>query len=96
MCSSDLKLSRTVLLGAPDESGVYALWDGDELVYYGRAGASGAATIRACLLTHLEHTRATHYSWEVCADPARREAELLREYARIYGRAPRLNEPNAS
>ena len=89
--SQRYKFSRTVLLGAPEESGVYALWDGDELVYYGRAGRGTQATIRACLLTHLERTRATHYSWEVCADPATREAELLREYEQLYGRPPRDN-----
>jgi len=87
------KFTRIVLQGAPEEPGVYALWDSDELVYYGRAAAGNGtgATIRACLLSHLDASRATHYSWEVCADPARREAELLREHQRRYGRAPRDN-----
>jgi hypothetical protein len=80
------KLTRIVLQGAPDEPGVYALWDGDELVYYGRA-----STIRSRLLEHLEKTRATHYSWEVCADPSTREAELLTEYQMANGRPPRDN-----
>lgn len=80
------KLTRIVLQGAPDEPGIYTLWDGDEVVYYGRA-----TTIRSRLLEHLEHTRATHYSWEVCPDPATREAELLREYERANGRRPREN-----
>ena len=48
-------------------------------------------SIRAQLLAHLERTHATHYSWEVCSDPATREAELLRDYRRLYGRAPRDN-----
>jgi hypothetical protein len=91
------KFTRTVLQGAPDERGVYALWDGDELVYYGRASArpGSGATIRACLLGHLERTRATHYSWEVCADPAAREAQLLRDFERLYGRPPRDNKESA-
>jgi len=87
--SQRYKFTRTVLQGAPEEPGVYALWDGDELVYYGRAIDGG--TIRAQLLVHLERTHATHYSWEVCPDPATREAELLRDYRRLYGRAPRDN-----
>ena len=87
--SQRYKFTRTVLQGAPEEPGVYALWDGDELVYYGRAVDGG--TIRAQLLAHLERTHATHYSWEVCSDPATREAELLRDYRRLYGRAPRDN-----
>ena len=80
------RFTRTVLQGAPEAAGVYALWEGDEVVYYGRAG-----TIRACLLEHLERTRATHYSWEVCADPALREAELLRKHEQLHGRPPRDN-----
>jgi hypothetical protein len=87
--SQRYKFTRMVLQGAPQEPGVYALWDGDELVYYGRA--IDGETIRAELLEHLERTPATHYSWEVCSDPATREAELLRDYRRLYGRAPRDN-----
>jgi len=97
--SQRYKFTRTVLQGAPEEAGVYALWDGDELIYYGRAvgrNEGPGATIRSCLLAHLERTRATHYSWEVCADPATREAELLRDYRRLYGRAPRDNAAKAS
>ena len=44
----------------------------------------------------LERTHATHYSWEVCSDPATREAELLRDYRRLYGRAPRDNAAKSS
>lgn len=97
--SQRYKFTRIVLQGAPEEPGVYALWDGDELVYYGRAvgrNEGPGATIRACLVAHLERTRATHYSWEVCADPATREAELLRDYKRLYGRPPRDNAAKIS
>ena len=83
------RLTRIVVLGAPEDAGVYALWNGDEVVYYGRAGS-----IRARLLEHADRPSATHYSWEVAADPATREAELLAEHQRVYGRRPRDN--NAS
>lgn len=86
--------TRIALLGAPADGGVYALWDGDELVYYGRA-TGGTASIRARLLEHFEGrlpaTSATHCSWELCADPAAREAELLAEHLRVFGRPPRFN-----
>lgn len=86
--------TRIALLGAPADAGVYALWDGEELVYYGRA-TGGTASIRARLLDHFEGrlpaTSASHYSWELCADPASREAELLAEYQRVFGRPPRFN-----
>ena len=81
------RFNRVGVAGAPEAPGVYALWDGEELVYYGRAGA-----IRVALLSHLERTpRATHYGWEVCSDPATREAELLRDHERLHGRPPRDN-----
>ncbi|HEX6157270.1 MAG TPA: hypothetical protein VFZ54_14685 [Burkholderiales bacterium] len=85
------RFSRVVIAGAPDEQGVYALWDGEEVIYYGRG------PIRSRLLDHFygrvdETTRrATHYGWELCADPAAREAELIAEHRRVYGRPPRLN-----
>jgi len=85
------RFTRMVIAGAPDEQGVYALWDGEEVIYYGRG------PIRSRLLDHFygrvdELTRrATHYGWELCADPAAREAELLAEHRRVHGRPPRLN-----
>jgi hypothetical protein len=86
------RFTRIVISGAPDESGVYALWEGEELVYYGRADGA-QATIRARLLDHYyeDARKATHYSWEVCKDPATREAELLAEHERAHGRPPRKN-----
>jgi hypothetical protein len=85
------RFSRLVIAGAPEDQGVYALWDGEELIYYGRGG------IRQRLLDHFHGRvdpltrRATHYGWEICNDPAAREAELLEEHQRLYGRPPRLN-----
>jgi hypothetical protein len=90
--ASRYRFARTVLHGAPEEIGVYVLWDNDEVVYYGRTG--NGTTLRTSLLGHLERTRATHYSWEVCAEPATREAQLLEEFERQHGRRPRDN--NAS
>jgi hypothetical protein len=91
------RFSRIVIAGAPDSAGVYALWDGEELIYYGRADgkdSNGGTTIRSRLLDHhyAGGQRATHYSWEVCKDPAAREAELLREHQGKFGRPPRCNE----
>lgn len=91
------RFARLVLLGAPDDAGVYALFDGEEVIYYGRATGAPGATIRARLLDHFHGridaatSRATHYSWELCADPVAREADLLREFRAQFGRAPRCN-----
>lgn len=88
--------TRIVISGAPDDAGVYALWEGEELVYYGRAegaNAGGGSTIRSRLLAHYYEgpQRPTHYSWEICKDPAAREAELLAEHELRFGRLPRHN-----
>ena len=84
------RFSRIVIAGAPNEWGVYTLWKGDEVVYYGRA--AGSESIRTRLLAHYQrNVDATHYSWEMCRDPATREAELLKEFEASFGRAPRLN-----
>ena len=85
------RFTGVVIAGAPEDQGVYALWDGEELIYYGRG------SIRARLLEHFHGRvdaltrRATHYGWEMCKDPAAREAELLAEHQRLFGRPPRLN-----
>ncbi len=85
------RFSRVVIAGAPPDQGVYALWDGEELIYYGRGA------IRSRLMDHFHGRlvpltrRATHYGWEICTDPATREAELLSEHQRMFGKPPRLN-----
>jgi hypothetical protein len=80
--------------GAPGDPGVYALWENDELIYYGHA-RGGSVTIQSQLQHHLERAgctaRATHYGWEISANPPVREAELLREFQRAHKRLPRCN-----
>jgi hypothetical protein len=84
------RFARLVIAGAPEDAGVYTLWEHDEIVYYGRA--DGSSTIRSRLAEHLRAgMRATHYAWELCRDPAAREAELLGEHERAFGRLPRFN-----
>jgi hypothetical protein len=92
--------TTVMVSGAPPDPGVFALWENDELIYYGRALGQGA-TIQSRLREHLERakqdaagctSRATHYGWEITSNPRAREAELLREYERSHGRLPRCNE----
>jgi len=83
--------NRMVIAGAPNEPGVYTLWQGEEVIYYGRA--QGEATIRIRLMEHYrEAAGATHYSWEISRLPAARESELLEQFKQAFGRLPRLNE----
>ena len=62
--------NATMVSGAPPDQGVFALWEGDELIYYGRAHS-----IHSRLLAHLQGeeactARATHYGWEISSNPA--------------------------
>ena len=82
---------------APLDAGVYALWKDEELVYIGASNGDNSS-IRARLKEHLsgthgDYTRsADHYSWEVAADPRKREMEVLEQFRRKHGRLPRFNE----
>ena len=68
----------SMVADAPDTPGLYALWDGERLLCIGRA-EGGHDTLRSRLALHLERAAegalATHYSWEICRNPAEREAE---------------------
>jgi hypothetical protein len=87
--------TEAIIAGAPPDPGVYALWEHGELIYYGRT--LGSWTLRQALRAHLGGrfhactARATHYSWEICANPVVRELELLQEYRDRYARLPRCN-----
>jgi len=94
------RFTRSMVEGAPADPGVYALWENDELIYYGRA--SGAViTIQSALMEHLSGRAgactqgATHYGWEITLEPTAREAELLGEYKAAFNRLPRCNKGRA-
>src|SRR5437868_4867670 len=81
---------------SPDVHGVYALFDGDVLIYYGRAlGAS--QTIRSQLKRHKDGGEtagtqlATHYAREKTEHARKREGELLAEYKIEHQALPRCN-----
>ncbi|MDE2103962.1 MAG: hypothetical protein KGL39_42390 [Patescibacteria group bacterium] len=82
---------------SPDKHGVYALFDGSELIYYGRADGKGV-TIRSRLRDHKDGRegkcteKATLYKREVTNDAADREVELLKEYKQRHKKLPRCNE----
>ncbi len=79
---------------SPDAPGVYALYDNEELIYYGQSEVS----IRERLQSHQSGDegrctqQATHYSREEHSDPVSREVVLLRTFKLQTGRLPRCNE----
>jgi hypothetical protein len=88
------RLTRAMVEGAPHEAGVFALWEGEELIYVGRA--SPGSTIRDQLLAHLGRKcscteKASHYTWELSLRPATREVEILKEFIAHFGRMPKCN-----
>jgi len=75
------RFTAAMVSDAPDHKGVYVLWaDGTPLAVGHARG--GADTIRSRLLAHLEHgaeaglRQVTHYSWELCSEPLKREAQI--------------------
>ncbi len=80
--------------GSPEQPGVYALFAGGELIYYGKADNS----IRTRLQSHKagREGRGTQiadtYMREPCTNPSVRERQLLIEFRNAYGRLPRCNE----
>lgn len=92
------KFTKNNVDKAPDEAGVYALYDEDETIYYGRAKGSGV-TIRTRLQDHKAGREgsctenASYYKREITSSPVSRESELLEEYSDNHnGRLPRCNE----
>ena len=82
------------IAGAPPAKGVYVLWVRDEPIYVG--ATRGEATIRSRLQDHYARREkphdASHFTWELAREPARREAELLVEFRDANARLPRCNE----
>lgn len=85
-----------LIAAAPEEAGVYLLWQDGDVIYIGRAQGRDT-TIRSRLIDHFSGregpcTRSTtHYGWELVRDPAAREAQLLEEHRTKFQRPPRCN-----
>jgi hypothetical protein len=83
---------------APEEKGIYGLFDGTELIYLGKTSPGGHASIRFCLLEHFRGNlgdctkKATAYTWELSLWPDPRETEILARYAQRNGRRPRCQD----
>jgi len=81
---------------APLDSGVYALWKDDKLIYIGVSEES-SMSIRSGLLEHFRQSEGKHipmpdhYSWEVAADPQKRKFEMLEQFRDLHGKLPLLN-----
>ena len=93
---------RTMIEYAPEEPGVYGLFDGPELIWIGRAKGTPCG-IKAMLLQHQDGVfgdctmKATMYSWEIDLWASARETEILASFTSKYGRDPRcMNRTKAA
>lgn len=91
--SSSLPFTESLVSAAPQAAGVFALWQGGGIVYYGRADA-----IRRALSEHYEARaisaqRVTGCSWEIAANREARYEQLMREYAAAHCSLPLWNDP---
>ena len=88
--------TRAMIEHAPEESGVYGLFDGHELVYVGKTAPG--ASIKAGLFLHQDGAngactmKATAYTWEITLSPAARETEILARFHQGNGRDPRYQD----
>src|SRR5438105_2684393 len=78
-------------------AGVYALWAGEEIIFYGWSGASPG--LRARLQAHKNGACTKEASaFQVQrltgpTEPQTRRDQLLREFLRDHGELPRCNTP---
>jgi hypothetical protein len=82
------------IAAAPDEPGIYILWERGELTYIG--STAGDATIRSILSEHLADPakcpcRPTHYSWRLARQPRFAEYVLLKDHLERFRALPRCN-----
>jgi len=81
---------------SPTDSGVYALYRYNELIYIGMGDSVGG--IKSRLQSHKKGyegkctQNATSYKRERHSDPETREIHLQEEYIRAYGKLPRCND----
>ena len=88
-------LTKEIVFRSSTLFGVYVLWDGDDIIYIGKADIEDEGGIRAKLERHLtgkcaeETAGATHFQEEYAAYPSARRVKLLEEYRDEHGRYPR-------
>lgn len=92
--------TRAMIEYAPETHGVYGLFEGEGIIYIGKA-VSGMM-IKSCLLLHQDGSfgectrKATAYTWEIVGWPSARETELLAAFFKAYAHDPRCQSATAT
>lgn len=84
LASPKYAFKEALIHTSPEETGVYVLYFGADILYVGSAPGRGPGSphsLRGRLLAHvhgeLKPAVATHYRWEIHAAPDERLAEVL-------------------
>ena len=91
--TASVPFTEALIAAAPEMPGVFALWQGGGIVYYGRTAAIRAALAEQHQARILSAQRVTGCSWEIAADAGRRHDELIKEYLAAHQRMPVWNDP---
>ena len=91
--SASVPFTESLIAAAPQAPGVFALWQGGGIVYYGRAATIRIALDEQLRARMLSAQHVSGCSWEVAADPAARQQELMREYLTAHHALPLWNDP---
>jgi hypothetical protein len=91
--TSSVPFTQSLVANAPDTPGVFALWQGGGIVYYGSTTTIRIALDEQLRARALSAQRVSGCSWEVAADPSRRQGELLKEYVAAHHALPLWNDP---
>ena len=91
--SASVPFTESLVAHAPDTPGVFALWQGGGIVYYGRTTTIRIALDEQLRARMLSAQRVSGCSWEITADPAQRQNELIKEYRDAHHALPLWNDP---
>jgi hypothetical protein len=91
--NSSHPFTSSLVAAAPEAPGVFALWQGGGIVYYGRSTTIRIALDEQLRARTMSAQRITGCSWEVASDPEQRQSELLREYTTAHHSLPLWNDP---
>jgi hypothetical protein len=91
--SASLPFTESLVSAAPEAAGVFALWQGGGIVYYGRTATIRIALDEQLRARALSEKRVTGCSWEVAPDPEVRHRQLLSEYVAAHHCVPLWNDP---
>jgi hypothetical protein len=92
--------ARAMIEYAPETHGVYGLFEGEGIIYIGKA--VNGMTIKTSLLLHQDGSfgdctrKATAYTWEIISWPSARETELLAAFFKAHHADPRCQAKTAT